>query len=79
LWWVRWAACGSRACAPFQKQTGKTVDVVLGAPLQWLNQIAANPKHPPLDVITSILVFPPYKEIGKLQGAWIEQRHKEIG
>jgi putative spermidine/putrescine transport system substrate-binding protein len=36
---------------PFQKQTGKTVDVVLGSPLQWLNQIAANPAHPPLDVI----------------------------
>ena len=37
--------------APFEKQTGKTVDVVLGAPLQWLNQIAANPTKPPLDVI----------------------------
>jgi len=36
---------------PFEKQTGKTVDVVLGAPLQWLNQIAANPTKPPLDVI----------------------------
>ena len=28
---------------------------------------------------TAILVFPPYKEIGKLQGAWIEQWNKEIG
>ena len=37
--------------APFEKKTGKTVDVVLGAPLQWLNQIAANPTKPPLDVI----------------------------
>jgi putative spermidine/putrescine transport system substrate-binding protein len=37
--------------APFEKQTGKTVDVVLGAPIQWLNQIAANPDKPPLDVI----------------------------
>jgi putative spermidine/putrescine transport system substrate-binding protein len=37
--------------APFEKQTGKTVDVVLGAPLQWLNQIAANKDKPPLDVI----------------------------
>jgi putative spermidine/putrescine transport system substrate-binding protein len=37
--------------APFQQQTGKTVDVVLGAPLQWLNQVAANPAKPPLDVI----------------------------
>ncbi|MBV9783083.1 MAG: extracellular solute-binding protein [Acidisphaera sp.] len=37
--------------APFEKKTGKTVDVVLGAPLQWLNQIGANPDKPPLDVI----------------------------
>lgn len=36
---------------PFQKRTGKTVDVVLGAPVQWLNQIAASPGKPPLDVI----------------------------
>ena len=28
---------------PFQTQTGKTVDVVLGAPTQWLNQIARQP------------------------------------
>lgn len=37
--------------APFEKQTGKTVDVVLGAPTQWLNQIAASPGKPPLDII----------------------------
>ena len=36
---------------PFQKQTGKTVDVVLGAPTQWLNQIAASPGKPPLDIL----------------------------
>lgn len=36
---------------PFQKATGKTVDVVLGAPVQWVNQIAASPNKPPLDVI----------------------------
>src|SRR3954447_1833614 len=36
---------------PFTKQTGKTVDVVLGAPTQWLNQIAASPGKPPLDVV----------------------------
>lgn len=36
---------------PFQKSTGKTVDVVLGAPVQWLNQIAASPGRPPLDII----------------------------
>jgi len=37
--------------APFEKQTGKTVDVVLGAPIQWLNQVAASPAKPPIDVI----------------------------
>jgi putative spermidine/putrescine transport system substrate-binding protein len=36
---------------PFEKQTGKTVDVVLGSPIQWLNQIAASPGKPPLDII----------------------------
>ncbi|HWK48029.1 MAG TPA: extracellular solute-binding protein [Stellaceae bacterium] len=36
---------------PFEKKTGKTVDVVLGAPVQWLNQIAANPSKPPLDIV----------------------------
>lgn len=37
--------------APFEKQTGKTVDVVLGSPTQWLNQIAASPGKPPLDIL----------------------------
>ena len=36
---------------PWQKKTGKTVDVTLGAPVQWLNQIAASPGKPPLDVV----------------------------
>ena len=36
---------------PFQAQTGKSVDVVLGAPTQWMNQIAASPQKPPIDVI----------------------------
>ena len=36
---------------PFQKKTGKTVDVVLGTPVQWLNQIAASPGKPPLDIV----------------------------
>ncbi|MGI4860454.1 MAG: extracellular solute-binding protein [Janthinobacterium lividum] len=36
---------------PFEKETGKTVDVVLGSPLQWVNQVAANPTKPPIDVI----------------------------
>lgn len=39
------------AIAPFEKATGKTVEVVLGAPIQWMNQIAASPNQPPLDVI----------------------------
>src|SRR5262245_43123402 len=39
------------AIAPFEKSTGKKVEVVLGAPVQWLNQIAASPMKPPLDVI----------------------------
>jgi putative spermidine/putrescine transport system substrate-binding protein len=37
--------------APFEKKTGKTVDVVLGTPAQWLNQVAASPAKPPIDVI----------------------------
>lgn len=36
---------------PFEKKTGKTVDVVLGAPTQWLNQISASPNKPPLDIV----------------------------
>ena len=35
---------------PWQKATGKTVDIVLGSPTTWLNQIAAAPGKPPLDV-----------------------------
>jgi putative spermidine/putrescine transport system substrate-binding protein len=42
-----------RACvvAPFEKETGKTVEVVLGSPVQWINQIAANPTQPPVDIV----------------------------
>jgi putative spermidine/putrescine transport system substrate-binding protein len=36
---------------PFEKSTGKSVDVVLGSPTQWMNQIAANPTKPAFDVI----------------------------
>ena len=37
---------------PWSKQTGKTVEIVLGAPTTWLNQIAATRGgKPPLDVI----------------------------
>jgi putative spermidine/putrescine transport system substrate-binding protein len=40
---------------PFQKKTGKTVDVVLGTPAQWVNQIAANPQKPPIDVLLTLV------------------------
>lgn len=36
---------------PFEQRTGKKVAVVLGQPVQWMNQIAANPTKPPFDVI----------------------------
>lgn len=42
-----------RACfvQPFEKRTGKTVDVILGSPTQWINQVSASPENPPIDVI----------------------------
>src|SRR5262249_26769061 len=36
---------------PFEKRTGKKVEVTLGAPVQWLNQVAASSARPPLDVV----------------------------
>lgn len=36
---------------PYEKETGRSVEIVLGTPPQWLNQIAANPSKPPLDVL----------------------------
>lgn len=36
---------------PFEKKTGKKVSVVLGQPVQYMNQIAANPTKPPFDII----------------------------
>ncbi|WP_157377291.1 hypothetical protein [Burkholderia ubonensis] len=38
---------------PFEKRTGKTVDVTLGNPLQWASQAAANPAKSPIDVMVS--------------------------
>lgn len=35
---------------PWSKATGKTADVVLGTPTQWLNQVAASKGKPPLDI-----------------------------
>lgn len=37
--------------APFEKLTGKKVDVVLGQPSQWLHQVAASQARPPIDVM----------------------------
>lgn len=39
--------------AEFEKKTGKKVEVVLGTPTQWANQIAASPGKPPIDVIVN--------------------------
>ena len=36
---------------PFERATGATVEVVLGQPVQWLNQIAASPDNPPFDIV----------------------------
>ena len=36
---------------PWQKQTGKTADVALGSAVQILNQAAASPGRPPVDVL----------------------------
>lgn len=36
---------------PFQAKTGKTVELVLGSPAQWMNQIGASPANPPIHVI----------------------------
>lgn len=36
---------------PFEKKTGKKVDIVLGTVVQWLNQIQANPSKPPIDIV----------------------------
>jgi putative spermidine/putrescine transport system substrate-binding protein len=40
---------------PFEKQTGKSVDVILGSPMQWINQIGANKEHPPIDVMVGLV------------------------
>jgi len=43
----------TRECfvAPYEKQTGKKALVVLGTSAQWVNQVAANPSKPPIDLI----------------------------
>ncbi|MCC7280821.1 MAG: extracellular solute-binding protein [Acetobacteraceae bacterium] len=36
---------------PFERASGKSVAISVGNPDQWLNQIAASPQRPPLDVV----------------------------
>ncbi|GEO16145.1 extracellular solute-binding protein [Microvirga aerophila] len=36
---------------PFERKTGAKANVLLGSPPQWLSQVEANPKNPPIDVI----------------------------
>jgi putative spermidine/putrescine transport system substrate-binding protein len=40
---------------PFEAKTGKKVDVVVGSPIQFVNQIAANPGKPPIDVFVGLV------------------------
>lgn len=35
---------------PYEKRTGKSVDVVLGTSSEWMNQISASPGKPPVDL-----------------------------
>ncbi len=46
---------GMRECyvAEFEKKTGKSVEVVLGTNVQWMNQIAASRGRPPIDVLVN--------------------------
>jgi putative spermidine/putrescine transport system substrate-binding protein len=39
----------------YEKKTGKKVEVVLGTPTQWANQIAASSGKPPIDVIVNTI------------------------
>lgn len=40
---------------PYEKKTGQTVEVIIGGPPQWVNQIAANPNDPPIDVLVNLM------------------------
>jgi putative spermidine/putrescine transport system substrate-binding protein len=59
--------------APFEKKTGKKVDVVLGAPVQWMNQIQASSAKPPMDVI----FLPTENAIDAIQRGIIEKMTPE--
>ena len=48
IWQESYQRCIADA---FEKETGKTADLVLGSPAQLLNQLAASPGQPPVDVL----------------------------
>lgn len=37
------------------ERTGQTVEVIIGGPPQWVNQIAANAGNPPIDVLVNLM------------------------
>lgn len=39
----------------YEEQTGNTAEVNIGSPTQWVNQIAANPQDPPIDVLVNLM------------------------
>ncbi|MCB1478714.1 MAG: extracellular solute-binding protein [Rhodobiaceae bacterium] len=41
--------------APYEAATGNTAEVTVGSPSQWVNQIAANPQDPPIDVLVNLM------------------------
>lgn len=36
-------------------RTGQSVEVIIGGPPQWISQISANPKQPPIDVLVNLM------------------------
>lgn len=40
---------------PYVAASGNTVDVNIGSPTQWVNQIAANADNPPIDVLVNLM------------------------
>lgn len=48
VWEKATRACFAKA---YEQRTGKKVQVVLGTSAQWVNQVAASPDRPPIDLI----------------------------
>ncbi|GAA5234992.1 extracellular solute-binding protein [Verticiella sediminum] len=65
LWEVATREC---FVAPYEKQTGKRARVVLGSSPQWVNQVAANPNRPPIDLI----IVPPDMVIDNIKRGLVE-------